>query len=104
MGSITLQAFKAAGMVVVSNELVKRGDRFSESAILDPLSSDISLGTDQVFLSNADVVAGTAPAGIFHSSNGATAIAATVGGTAAACATDLANLLAAGANMIAPGC
>ena len=47
-------------------------------------------------------MAGTSPAGIFHSSNAATAISATAGGDAAAVAADLVALLTAGALMAAP--
>jgi len=97
-----LVPYKAAGAVVFTLELLKRADAFAEGFVLGTMADDIALGVDAVFLSNSAAVAGVAPAGLFHSSNAATAITATSGGTAQACATDLANLIAAGANMIAP--
>lgn len=102
LDSITLANCKAAGLVVVTSELFRRADALAESAVLDPLADDVALGVDQVFLSNAAAVAQKSPAGIFHADNAAAAIAATAGGTAAACAADLAKLLTAGASFVAP--
>jgi len=97
-----LVPYKAAGAVVCTLELLKRADAFAEEFVLGTMADDIAQGVDAVFLSNAAAVANVSPAGLFHSSNAATAITATSGGTAQACATDLALLIAAGANMIAP--
>jgi HK97 family phage major capsid protein len=99
--SLTLSPFKAAGLVVATRELFERADAWSESVVMTGLSDDIALGVDQVFLSNSAATS-AAPAGIFHSSNAASVIAATAGGTAAACATDLQALLTAGASFVRP--
>ena len=66
----TLTPKKAAGIVVATNDLVRRADRFAETFVLGTLSSDIALGVDQVFLSDNAATA-AAPAGIFHSDNAA---------------------------------
>lgn len=102
LDSLTLTPYKAAAMTWATTELLRRGDSLAEDAVMDPLADDIALGTDTVFLSADAAVAGTSPAGLFHTDNAAAALSATAGGTAAACAADLAKLLAAGASFTAP--
>lgn len=101
LDGIDVVPYKAAGIVVATAELFERADRFAESFVMGSLSDDIALGVDQVFLSSNAATA-AAPAGLFHASNAAASIAPTTGGTSAACATDLANLLAAGASFVRP--
>jgi HK97 family phage major capsid protein len=99
---LALAPFKAAGICVGTGELWRRSDVWAEQYVTGTLSDDIALGVDQVFLSDHAAVANTSPAGIFNSTNAATVIGATAGGDAAACATDLAALLAAGAAFTSP--
>lgn len=101
LSSITMKPYKAAAMVVATAELMKRADAFAEAAIITPLAEDVANGVDAVFLSNSAATA-AAPAGLFHGDNSVAALAATVGANAQACASDLANLLAAGAKMVRP--
>jgi hypothetical protein len=100
LDGVTVTPFKAGAIVVATSELMARG-RFAEQYVHDSLRSDLSLGVDGVFLSN-DAATTAAPAGIFHTSNGAAAIAATSGANALAAATDIANLLATSASMTRP--
>ncbi len=102
LDSFSIAPYKAAGIVVATSELMRRADAFTEAFVIGTLADDIALGVDLVFLSSGAAVAGTSPAGLFHTDNAVAAIAATAGASAQAAATDLANLLAAGAKMAQP--
>lgn len=101
LDSVTLTPYKLAGLTVATRELFDRADAFAESFVMGSLSDDMALGADQVFL-GASASSSAAPAGLFHTDNAVAAISATAGANAAACATDLANLLAAGAAFTRP--
>lgn len=101
LDGIDVTPYKAAAITVATRELFERADAFAESFVLGSLGEDLALGVDQVALSNSAATS-AAPAGLFHSSNAASAITPTAGANAQAAATDLANLLAAGANFVRP--
>lgn len=90
--TLTQEAYKAAKIVVLSDELRKLGDPDAERTVRDTVIAGVAAFLDSQFLTNTVTLsANLRPAAI---TNGATAVTQT-GTTAAAVSTDLASLIAA---------
>ncbi len=87
--SVTVPWYKAAGIIVITEELAKFSSPSAELVIRDEMLAGLAQFLDVSFVNTSAAVASVAPAGIL---NGVSATAAT-GSSAATFRTDMANML-----------